>query len=102
MPIMDMKPQIRGKTGKQGGCGGIWCIWGVGGGARATKPRQDPVSKVHFILLITTIHLNCVIVRWPLHTGLAPTRKSYRDSCWQFGCQALSGFGWLKTMHSGL
>ena len=33
----------------------------------------------------------------PLHTGLTPTRKSYRDSCWQFGYQALTGLGWLKN-----
>ena len=32
-----------------------------------------------------------------LHTGLTPTRKSYRDSCWQFGYQALTGLGWLKN-----
>ena len=31
-----------------------------------------------------------------MHTGLTPTRKSYRDNCWQFGCQALTGLGWLK------
>lgn len=33
----------------------------------------------------------------PLHTVLTPTRKSYRDSCWQFGYQALTGLGWLKN-----
>ena len=32
-----------------------------------------------------------------LHTALTPTRKSYRDSCWQFGYQALTGLGWLKN-----
>ena len=32
-----------------------------------------------------------------LHTGLTPTRKSHRDSCWQFGCQALTGLGWLRN-----
>ena len=32
-----------------------------------------------------------------LHTDLTPTRKSYRDSCWQFGYQALTGLGWLKN-----
>ena len=35
--------------------------------------------------------------RWPLHTGLTPTRKSYRDSCWQFGCKGLTGLGWLRN-----
>ena len=34
---------------------------------------------------------------WALHTGLTRTRKSYRDSCWQFGYQALTGLGWLKN-----
>ena len=34
-------------------------------------------------------------LNWPLHTGLTLTRKSYRDSCWQFRCQALTGLGWL-------
>ena len=33
----------------------------------------------------------------PLHNGLTPTRESYRDSCWQFGYQALTGLGWLKN-----
>ena len=37
------------------------------------------------------------IVGPSLHTGLTPTRKSYRDSCWQFGYQALTGLGWLKN-----
>ena len=32
-----------------------------------------------------------------MHTGLTPTRISYRDSCWQFGCQALTGLGWLRN-----
>ena len=32
-----------------------------------------------------------------VHTGLTPTRKSYRDSCWQFSYQALTGLGWLKN-----
>ena len=33
----------------------------------------------------------------PLHTGLTPTRKSYRDSCCQFGYQALTDLDWLKN-----
>ena len=33
-----------------------------------------------------------------LHTGLTPTRKSYRDRCWQFGYQALTGLNWLKNV----
>ena len=32
-----------------------------------------------------------------VHTGLTPTRKSHRDSCWQFGCQALTSLGWLRN-----
>ena len=32
-----------------------------------------------------------------LHTGLTPTRKSHRDSCWQFGCQALTSLDWLRN-----
>ena len=32
-----------------------------------------------------------------MHTGLTPTRKSHRDSCWQFGCQALTSLGWLRN-----
>ena len=32
-----------------------------------------------------------------VHTVLTPTRKSYRDSCWQVGYQALTGLGWLKN-----
>ena len=32
-----------------------------------------------------------------VHTVLTPTRKSNRDSCWQFGYQALTGLGWLKN-----
>ena len=32
-----------------------------------------------------------------MHTVLTPTRKSNRDSCWQFGYQALTGLGWVKN-----
>ena len=32
-----------------------------------------------------------------LHTGLTPTRKSNRDSCWQFDFQASTGVHWLRN-----
>ena len=39
----------------------------------------------------------CLVEPIAMHTVLTPTRKSNRDSCWQFGYQALTGLGWLKN-----
>ena len=32
-----------------------------------------------------------------MHTGVTPTRKSNRDSCWQFDFQASTGVHWLRN-----
>ena len=32
-----------------------------------------------------------------VHTGVTPTRKSNRDSCWQFDFQASTGVHWLRN-----
>ena len=65
---------------KQDGCPGVahWPPSGVG---------QVPGGRQHV----------CPVEKGTLHTVLTPTRKSNRDSCWQFGYQALTGLGWLKN-----
>ena len=53
-------------------------------------------SSCHYALSAFLLALSSKIIQKvtdssALHTGLTPTKKSYRDSCWQFGCQALNG-----------
>ena len=65
----------------------VWGMWG--------KPEYD-----FRVSAKPSVHLKFTLGCWslcPLHTVLTPTRKSYRDSCWQFGYQALTGLGWLKN-----
>ena len=48
---------------------------------------------VHQALLLEVVQGGGV----PWHTGLTPTRKSNRDSCWQFDFQASTGVHWLRN-----
>ena len=58
----------------------------------------------HFFLLFQACYRKNTVVKihWQpisrtMHTGVTPTRKSNRDSCWQFDFQASTGVHWLRN-----